>query len=656
MKAKIPRRKGAKVRFDGADMRVVALPDFDHLTLQDAKGEFFHVSVADLEAQGDGAPQRATAIDEKRAEKMEAYTAALGSLLDRSGLSTEEVRTAGAKLGMSLSSTYRALARYRLSGATADLPPPTKPGGRGKSRIEPAAQAIIETCIKEIVLTRRNFSRRKFLREAKSRLRKAGFEVGETTLRQRLASIPDYMLQKARKGAAETKRTHEAIKGEYPEVLKPLESLQIDHWFADIEIVGDDRLASIGRVWITVAIDIYSRMIWGIHIGLDPPSTATVGMAMISGMTRKDATLKRYGLTMEMPIAGKPEEIRADNAGEFAGDSMQLSCSHFNIRLTWRPIDNPQYGGHIEALNGLLATRFKDLPGATGSTFDERKRLQPTKTAAFTLEDLNKHVWLLIDEYHNEVHMGIRARPIDKFKSYFFGPEGLKRNLPDVYPDTIDLRREWFPLELRSIQAYGIRIEFLSYSNESIQQLIRNRKGLPKVKIRRNPLDVREIHLEHPVRKEWVVLPVRQIGFPLAAIWELQAAIREALRLKRARTPENLARIILEQQSHIEEAQRKTKTAQRAATRRSANERTRQQARAGDGKPAVITSAGDASDPSIDLAILPPPTVHPEAKERKPSPRQPAQPGRPAGSEHASDIAAILANITDDDVDRLFDD
>ncbi len=653
----VNRRKGAIVKHDGVDMKVVGLPDFDNIVLQAGSGEYFRVSVADLEAEQNREPDKRPAIDPRRQEKVQAYNAALGPLLAKDKLTAEEVRAAGALLGLSMSSAYRALARYKLSGVAADLPPNTKPGGRGKSRIGDNAETLIQDCIKEVVLTRRNFSLRHFLRVAKARLEEAGLTVAENTLRQRFASIPDHKLQKARKGAAETKRTHEPLRGEYPEVTRPLASLQIDHWYADILILGDDRLESVGRAWITIAIDIYSRMIWGMHIGLDPPSTATVGLAMISGMTRKDAVLAGYGLKMDMPIAGKPMEIRADNANEFVGNSIQASCDHFNIRLTWRPIDNPQYGAHIERLNNTLATRFKDLPGATGSNNKERKALRPEKTAAFTLDDLIKHVWLLIDEYHNEIHMGIKARPIDRYKSFFFGPEGLKRNLPDIYLDTMELRREWYPLEKRSIQAYGVRIDFLHYYNEDIAQLVRNRKGQPKVNVRRNPLDVREIFLEHPVRKEWIALPVRQIDFPIAAIWELQAACREALKQKRARTPEVLAQIIRAQQDHIEGSQKKTRTAQRAATRRSHNEKIRRHAETEDSKAAIASQAAEAgpaaptNDPSLQL-ITAATAAHP-AKERH---QKRTRPPEPSASQKDSDFGAILAAITDEDVDRFFDD
>ena len=209
-----------------------------------------------------------------------------------------------------------------MSGSTADLPPPTRSGGRGKSRLSPDAEKTIKTCIEEVALTRRNFSRRKFLKEAALRLEKAGFKVSRTTLRNRLDAIPDHKWNKARRGYNETRRTHDPLKGSHPDVGEPLASLQIDHWkgrYRDPRRRQDDD----HRPHLDHARDrrVLPRMVWGLHVGLDDPSTTTLGLTMISGMTAKDGVKRRYGLTMDCPIAGKPKELKADNAGEFRGDS-----------------------------------------------------------------------------------------------------------------------------------------------------------------------------------------------------------------------------------------------------------------------------------------------------------------------------------------------
>jgi len=358
---------------------------------------------------------------------------------------------------------------------------------------------------------------------------------------------------------------------------------------------------------------------------------------MINGMLRKDAVAAKYGIQWNNPIYGPIGRLEADNAGEFTGKSIKATAEHFHFRLKWRPLGAPQYGGHIERLNATLAERFKELPGATGSTPAERKAFRPEMTAAFTLEDITRHVWLMVDEYHNEVHSGIGMTPLEKFTSYYFGPNGQRHRLPPVYVDNIEFRRHWYPLETRSLQRYGIRIDYLDYYSENISLLVKNRKKGERFQIRRNPFDVREIYLFHPGLKEWITVPTRHLGYPVASIFEQQQASKEALKRKRKPTPEVLAKIIDEQRRHIEEAKKKTKTAQRDAARRSHHGRIRQENRA--------TSSTPATLPKIEII---PRETSPAAAPTNPQPliKTPAP---------NDDLASILAGITDDDIEEIFE-
>lgn len=641
-------KKGDKVQYGGVPMRVVSARDVNTLVVVSAEGEYFDAPLKDLEAEASGAPKPGLVVDLKRAAKVGAYVAALGPLLGKERNTKAAVAAAASTLGISVSAAYDAIKRYRLTGSTDMLPPPTRPGGRGKSRLDPAAQKIIDNVLERTVLKRGGTKPRKFFREVKRELAKAGFQVSQATLADRVTKIPEHRWTKRRKGYNETRKSHDPIIDHYPEVHRPLEVIQIDHWKADIEILSEDRLQVIGRVWITLAVDVYSRMVFGMHVGFDAPSTTTFGMAMINGMTRKDAVAEKYELKWDNPIAGKPERIEADNAGEFTGHSAIASCQHFAIRLKWRPLGQPQYGAHIERLNGNLAVKFKDLPGATGATTSERKEFRPEMTAAFTLEDVTKHAWMIVDEYHNDVHTGIGMTPLERFTSYYFGPHGQKHRLPPVYVDNLQFRIHWFPLIRRTIQRYGIRIDHLEYYSDSLAWLVRNRKDYGRVEIRRHPFDVRVIYVKHPDRQAedpdgdagetWIPVNVRQLGFPIASIHELQAARREALRRKRAPTPELLGKIIDEQHRHIEEAVKKTKSLQREAARRSHHDRIRSEVPAPRPAPKAVVELGKPLDA--------PTPVPPRSDAIPPST------GKPAGE---GSLASILAGISENDVEAMFE-
>ncbi|WP_028641894.1 hypothetical protein [Novosphingobium acidiphilum] len=76
--------RGSKVTWRGEPMKVVSTPDFGSITLKSANGEYFHVAVADLEAE---AAVQAPAVEEqdiRRQAKVPAYLNALKPLLDDS--------------------------------------------------------------------------------------------------------------------------------------------------------------------------------------------------------------------------------------------------------------------------------------------------------------------------------------------------------------------------------------------------------------------------------------------------------------------------------------------------------------------------------------------------------------------------------------------
>ncbi len=569
-------KKGSKVQFNGEAMTVVANQSLEKLILRAPGGDMLLASLEDIAAETKRQKKPAVATDSIRLAKVPAYRAAFADLLDSGRTTRCKVEVAAKTIGISTATAYRALERFRLTQDISDLPPPTKPGGRGKSRLNPKLEALIEEKIDTILLTSRNFSIKKFIKDTKLAAEKLGFTVSDDTLRMRISQIPKHQWVRARKGGMEARRLLDPLQGSTSGADEPLQLVQMDHWKVDMEILSDDRKHAIGRAWLTLAIDVFSRCVWGLHVGLDAPGSTPAGFAMINGMALKGPVLRALGLDAEMPIHGKPVNLHLDNAGEFRGKTMDAACRHFGINIKFRAVGQPQYGGHIERLNKMLAVEFKDLPGATGSNPKERKDLKPEVTAAFTLEDLTKHVWMIINEYHNKPHSGIGGKtPLQAWKNHFFGPEGQKCPTPSPMIDDLAMRIMWYPVQTATIQRYGIKVDYLEYYDPGMQSLVRNRRRGEPVTIRRNPLDVREIFLLHPITRQWTSVECRHLLFPLASIIQFREAAREARRQKLKPTAAVVAEIIIRRQEHIETAQKQTKTARREAARTAQHARQR---------------------------------------------------------------------------------
>ncbi|EAA3799390.1 transposase, partial [Salmonella enterica subsp. enterica] len=187
----------------------------------------------------------------------------------------------------------------------------------------------------------------------------------------------------------------------------PLHRIQIDHTPADVVIVDDKHRFSIGRPWLTLAIDMYSRVIVGYYLSLEAPSALSVAMCLVQAMLPKHRWLNHHGINAEWNVWGKPYEIHSDNGSDFKTKSLIQSCTVHNIEREFRPKYTPHWGGHIESLMNTKARAFATLPGATWRDIDERGEVNPDGEAVMTFAALERWLIAEIIKYNNEPHSGI---------------------------------------------------------------------------------------------------------------------------------------------------------------------------------------------------------------------------------------------------------
>ena len=158
--------------------------------------------------------------------------------------------------------------------------------------------------------------------------------------------------------------------------------MQIDHTEGDVILVDDEYRLPIGRPWITLAIDVYSRVIMGYYLSFDAPSILSVAMCVTHAILPKEEWLRRHGIDAEWPVWGIPEGFHSDNAGEFRSESIADSCLKHGLNIEFRPMGRPEFGAHIERLIGNVAYQLKGIPGSTFSSVDERGETKPEESAA----------------------------------------------------------------------------------------------------------------------------------------------------------------------------------------------------------------------------------------------------------------------------------
>lgn len=183
-----------------------------------------------------------------------------------------------------------------------------------------------------------------------------------TALRARVTARSLRERIKARDGAdAAGDRFRQVKPGPQPE--RPLQVVQIDHTPVDIMLVDDVTRACIGRPWLTLVLDVHTRMVAGLLLSLDAPSASGTALAITQAVLPKAEWLADRGINHAWPTQGLPAVIRVDNGADFHSRAFERECQQHGIKIEYRPPATPRFGGHIERLMGTLMGRVQALPG-----------------------------------------------------------------------------------------------------------------------------------------------------------------------------------------------------------------------------------------------------------------------------------------------------
>ena len=252
---------------------------------------------------------------------------------------------------------------------------------------------------------------------------------------------------------------------------------QVDATIADIYLVSSfDRNLIIGRPIVYGVIDVYSRLITGIYVGLEGPSWIGAMMALDNMVTNKLEFCKQYDITIDesqWPVHHLPEIIIADR-GEFEGYSVENLINNLNIKIE----NTSPYRGDLK---GIIERQFRTIngkikrkaPGAIQKEFRERGDRDYRLDATLNLEEFIKviiHLMLhhnqkIIDKYPLEKEMiavGLTAIPINLWN---WGIENKKGRLQTIYNQNL-FRLNLLPKGKARITRAGIKFKGLSYGSE----------------------------------------------------------------------------------------------------------------------------------------------------------------------------------------------
>ncbi|MDR5749131.1 Mu transposase C-terminal domain-containing protein [Caballeronia sp. LZ029] len=305
-------------------------------------------------------------------------------------------------------------------------------------------------------------------------------------------------------------------------VRNPLDVVQVDHTQADLLVVDDLLRRSLGRPWLSLAVDVATRCVVGFYVGMDRPGAATVALLLTRVVLPKAEWLEKLGVQAEWPMHGVPRVLHLDNAAEFKSRALLAGCAEYGIELMYRPVGRPHFGGHIERLNRTLMERVHGLPGSTGSSPKGRKARAPEKQAALTLHEFEQ--WLALEiaqRYHHSAHRGLLgATPASTWTS--LSAAAPAPTLPPNPDAALRFLVRFLPIARRTIQADGLTLFYVRYWHPIFSAWREDRR---LVTIRYHPEDLSRIFVSS-TRKEFIEVRYADLRRPPISLWEQRAAVK----------------------------------------------------------------------------------------------------------------------------------
>lgn len=466
---------------------------------------------------------------------------------------------------------YRWLKGYKATGTLTGLLPQKSGRKKGEIRTDSQAEAIVQDVIQKFYLTKQKPSAQVIINKVNAEcLSKNITAPSKNTIRNRISQISEYdrLRRQGNKGLART--IYEPAPNSF-EADFPLQVVQIDHTPVDIILVDDETREPIGRPWITLAIDIYSRMIPGYYLSLDAPSTTSIAMCVANSVLPKDEWLLKNGVEADWDVWGFMHTIHTDNGADFRSGALQRACQTYGINLEFRPVKKPNFGGHIERLIGTVMKEVHAIPGTTFSNIQERQTYDSDGNACMTFSEFETWLVTFITKvYHKRKHTTLGVSPEAKWREGIFGNmthEGI--GYPPKPSDALTIMIDFLPMFSRTIQKNGVNIDGLNYYDHVLRPMINQIDSLTNKKqqyiFKRDPRDISYVWFYETNTQNYYRIPLANQAIPNMSLWEYEAA-KKLLKSQRISNHNDHELIAAHEELHrqVQNSVKKTKKARRS--------------------------------------------------------------------------------------------
>lgn len=278
----------------------------------------------------------------------------------------------------------------------------------------------------------------------------------------------------------------------------PLQYVFADHYQLDVLHVDDALRAVLGRLWLTVLIDAYSRAVLGLFLAYESPNIESIQGALRHAIWPK-TDLAAFGVDLPWLCYGIPQRLFLDNAWAHQSHSLETLAQalaaggrYTPLELVLRPPYQARYGGLVERLFGNLAGQLRErLPG-TILLPGERHWHNASQGACLLYRDMVRVIHQTLVDYLHTPHRELGGlTPHEKWLA------GLRLMTPVPPPLTPHLERCFWRLhpETRQATHNGLALFGLHYASPQLTDLRQpDRQGRQRqFRLRYDPADISRV-------------------------------------------------------------------------------------------------------------------------------------------------------------------
>ncbi len=271
---------------------------------------------------------------------------------------------------------------------------------------------------------------------------------------------------------------------------RPWEYAHIDHTELDEELLHSVTGKNMGKAWITLLMDSFSRRVLAYYLTYDPPSYRS-----LLGVMRECARLhNRF-----------PECVVIDNGKDLKSAYFEKLVAWHKGNVLGRPPSKPRFGAIIERLIHTINKQvIHNLRGNTKSMKNARQvtpAVDPKNLTVWNLPMLDEHLnYYLYEEYDNREHSALGRSPREEYdaamatfdlpyKRILYDEEFMMDTLPSTRTTKATIKSQ-----------RGIKVNGYFYRSNKL----RNAELYgTKVPVRYDPYNMGVIYAY--VKNEWVV-------------------------------------------------------------------------------------------------------------------------------------------------------